>query len=56
MLDMFIIEEIRKREEGPVEQPRVYIPEFDPDWRPSPEPVSTGSSDRGVTIIETGGG
>lgn len=53
MLDLFIIEEIRRREETPpYEQPRVDIPEYDPDW--IPDPVSTGSSDRGIVIIETG--
>jgi hypothetical protein len=50
MLDAFIIDEIRRREEVE-DRPTVDIPYWDPDWTP-PEPMDTGSSDRGVTIID----
>jgi hypothetical protein len=55
MLDLYIIEEIRKREQ-PEERPTVDIPEYEPDNRRPPgwyEPgVATGSADRGVVIID----
>jgi hypothetical protein len=52
MLDAYIIDEIRRREEVE-DRPRVDIPEYEPDQQGWYEPgVSTGSSDRGVTIID----
>jgi hypothetical protein len=59
MLDAFIIEELRRREEreiGQVEQPRMEMPRDDQRRErlppPSPEEASEGNPSRGVIVID----